>query len=332
MRSPLVKWCLLLALLTACGCAASAKHGGFGQNDARVTAAAPAEPPPPPMPHGADEEQVDFGSAADTMTGGMAPPPEPAREYAAQEMMVVSGSSGGETMRSTRREEAAGAASPPAPPPQQVSRPSPGKSGADRTKAEKKAEQGPGAEQGSEAAVVQQPMLIYTAGITMMVAEIKAALARVEGLTREIGGYLARRDDVSITIRVPVARFDEAVRRIEELGQVIHRNVSVEDVTEEFTDLEVRLRNLRAIRARLEGLLAKAKTVEESVLIERELGRVAGEIDRIEGRMKLLRDRAAFSTITVSLKERPRESIGQGTPRLPVSWLDQLGLGRLLSL
>jgi hypothetical protein len=175
-------------------------------------------------------------------------------------------------------------------------------------------------------------MLIYMAAITMVVAEIKAALTEVEALTRDLGGYLARRDDVSITIRVPVARFDEAVRRVESLGEVVHRNMTVDDVTEEFVDLEVRLKNLRAIRGRLESLLAKAKTVEEAVLIERELGRVAGEIDRIEGRMKLLGDRAAYSTITVSMRAKQRESLGPDTPRIPVGWLNELGLGRLLRL
>jgi predicted nucleic acid-binding Zn-ribbon protein len=174
-------------------------------------------------------------------------------------------------------------------------------------------------------------MLVYTAGITMIVVEVAASLAKLEALTRDLGGFLARRDNVSITLRVPVARFDEAVRRVEAMGEVVHRNVTVEDVTEEFTDLEVRLKNLRAIRARLEKLLEKAKSVEEAVLLERELGRVAGEIDRIEGRMKLLKDRAAYSTITVSLRERQREAIDR-SPELPVDWLGQLGLGRLLQL
>jgi hypothetical protein len=157
-------------------------------------------------------------------------------------------------------------------------------------------------------------------------------MARVEALARELGGFLARRDDVSITIRVPAGRFDEALARVTALGEVLQRKVTVDDVTEEFLDLEVRLQNLRAIRARLEKLLERATKVEEAVLLERELARVAGEMERIEGRMKLLREQAAFSTITVSFTPRRREDVSRAAPRLPVSWLSELGLGRLMSL
>jgi hypothetical protein len=175
-------------------------------------------------------------------------------------------------------------------------------------------------------------MLIYTAEITMAVFEVSGSLSQIEDLGREVGGFLSRRDDHTITIRVPAGRFDEAVKRIEKIGDVLHRNVSAQDVTEEFADLDVRLRNARAIRDRLEVLLAKSNKVEESLLIERELGRVAGEIERLEGRMKFLRDRAAYSTITVRFQARPTENVTTTKPRLPVPWLYEMGLGRLLNL
>jgi hypothetical protein len=185
---------------------------------------------------------------------------------------------------------------------------------------------------GQPTSTVAQPMLIYTAEITMAVFEVSVSLAQIEDLGREVGGFLSRRDDQAITIRVPAGRFDEAVKRIEKIGDVLHRNVSAQDVTEEFADLDVRLRNARAIRDRLEILLAKSTKVEESLLIERELGRVAGDIERLEGRMKFLRDRAAYSTITVRFQARPTENVTTTKPRLPVPWLYEMGLGRLLNL
>jgi len=183
-----------------------------------------------------------------------------------------------------------------------------------------------------EVAVMRAPLLVYTAQITVAVFEVAASLAQVEALGRELGGFLARRDDNAITIRIPAARFDEAVKRLESVGDMIHRNVTAEDVTEEFRDLEVRLRSAHAVQERLTQLLAKATKVEESVMIERELDRVTGEIDRIEGRMKFLRDRASFSTITVTFASKAKESVSQGPFRLPSPWLQQLGLGRLLQL
>jgi hypothetical protein len=176
------------------------------------------------------------------------------------------------------------------------------------------------------------PLLIYTASFTMSVFEVNASIGHIEELSRELGGFLSRRDDNSITIRVPVATFDRAVKRIEKLGDVLNRNVTAQDVTEEFRDLEIRIRNARAVRDRLEQLLAKANKVEESVLVEKELERVAGEIERMEGRIKFLKDRAAFSTITVTFQPKRPEETSRGPFRLPVPWLYQLGLSRLLNL
>lgn len=175
-------------------------------------------------------------------------------------------------------------------------------------------------------------VLIYTAELTMAVFEVEPGLGKVEELGRELGGFLARRDNAAITIRVPADRFNEAIRRIAALGDVLHRSISAEDVTDEYRDVEVRLKNARAMRARLEQLLVKADKIDDSIAIERELGRVTGEIERMEGRLKLLRDRAALSTITVAFRPRTQPSNNPAHFQLPVPWLRELGLVRLLDL
>lgn len=176
------------------------------------------------------------------------------------------------------------------------------------------------------------PMLIYTANIQMAVYEVRNSLGEVEGLARSLGGFLAKRNDNSITIRVPAPKFEDALRRIEKLGDMINRDVTVDDVTEEFNDVDIRLKNARAVRERLEQLLSKAAKVEESIQIERELERVALLIERLEGRMKFLKDRAAYSTITVTFQPRSAAELGKRPFNLPVPWLYEMGLGRLLAL
>ncbi|MCS6901863.1 MAG: DUF4349 domain-containing protein [Polyangiaceae bacterium] len=177
----------------------------------------------------------------------------------------------------------------------------------------------------------RSPILIYTANFQMAVFEVANSLAEVERIAREVGGFVTKRTDRQITARVPAARFYETVGRLEKLGDVIQRDVTAQDVTEEYLDTEVRLRNARAMRDRLEQLLAKANTVQDSLMIERELNRIAAEIERMEGRLKFLRDRAAYSTITVSFD--PKQVV---TPppavRLPFPWLTSHSLARLLSL
>jgi hypothetical protein len=180
--------------------------------------------------------------------------------------------------------------------------------------------------------VERRSILIYTAELTMAVFEVESGLGKVEQVAHELGGFLARRDNASITIRVPASRFDETLRRVVALGDVLHRNISAEDVTEEFRDMEARLKNARAMRDRLEQLLAKAQKIDESIAIERELGRVTEEIERMEGRLKLLRDRATLSTVTVSFRPRTQPSDNPAHFQLPVPWLRELGLVRLLAL
>jgi hypothetical protein len=165
----------------------------------------------------------------------------------------------------------------------------------------------------------------------MAVFEVASALDKTMALAKERGGYLVRREDRSIVIRVPAASYREVLDTIGKLGDVLHRSENVEDVTDQFFDLQVRVRNARVVRERLEQLLAQAKSVEEALMVERELARVTTEIERLEGRLKLLRELVAFSTITVEFRPRAIEQVGRGV-RLPFDWLDSLGLPNLLSL
>jgi hypothetical protein len=175
------------------------------------------------------------------------------------------------------------------------------------------------------------PLLIYSATISMAVFGTAQALRDVEELARSRKGYLVKRSDSSITIRVPAALFDETLEGVSGLGDELHRDVSARDVTEEFTDLEVRLRNAEVVRQRLEALLAKAGSVEDALAVERELARVTESIELYKGKLELLRELVAFSTITVNFRARPTERVNSDVP-LPFEWLNQLGLPNLLSL
>lgn len=175
-------------------------------------------------------------------------------------------------------------------------------------------------------------IVIYTAELVLSVFEIQKSLEEVAALAKAQGGFMSRREDRSITIRVPARRFDAAVKALEGIGDVLHRNVVAEDVSEEFHDLQIQLRNLQAMRERLVVLLGKAQKVEEAIAVERELGRVAGEIDRIQGRLKFLADRAALSTITVRFEPRAPESVQKGPFVVPLPWLGDLGIDRLINL
>jgi Domain of unknown function (DUF4349) len=183
----------------------------------------------------------------------------------------------------------------------------------------------------SDAMPIQQ-VLIYTAQLRMAVFEVDKALNDVEALARSLGGFLSHRTDTEITIRVPAAQFDDALKGISKKGDVLTRNVQVEDVTEEFLDVTLRLKNARQVRDRIAQLLVNAKNVEESLEVERELNRLSGEIERLEGRLKYLQNRARYSTITVTFQPEQVDEVPNSAFQLPFPWLRELGLGRLMNL
>ena len=189
------------------------------------------------------------------------------------------------------------------------------------------------------------PLLIYTGRVGMEVAEatvIPTTIDKVIDMAESFGGYLASRSDAGVVIRVPSRHFRDALTALEKLGEVKRRSVSAEDVSEEFHDLEVRLQNLKSVQKRLQEFLAKAVNVNDALQVERELERVGREIDQIEGRMRFLRARATFSTITVDVSAKPKQQqvVAQTTntpppPRmidLPIDWLSRVGLETLMSL
>jgi hypothetical protein len=175
------------------------------------------------------------------------------------------------------------------------------------------------------------PLLIYKANFRMAVLEAAASIDAVQKLAQDLGGYLVKRDEHSIIIRVPAAKYRDALGGVTKLGDVLQREETVEDVTEQFHDLTTRLKNARAMRDRLEQLLERAKDVKEALAVEAELGRITADIESMEGKLKLLRELISFSTITVLFQPRPTDNVGS-TVRLPFPWLDNMGLPSLLDL
>jgi hypothetical protein len=175
------------------------------------------------------------------------------------------------------------------------------------------------------------PLLIYQAVLTLAVFELRQTMDQIEKLAQDSGGYLVERGDQSITVRIPTQKFDGALERVASHGDELHREVSVSDVTEQYYDLAIRLENAVAMRGRLVALLDKAQNVEQALSVERELERVAAEIELLKGKLQRLRELVAFSTITVRFEARPVDKVGTHRA-LPFPWLQDLGLPQLMEL
>ncbi len=159
-----------------------------------------------------------------------------------------------------------------------------------------------------------QRMVIRTASLDVRVRDVPSAFTRAVQLTESEGGYVQTSsqessggDRADLTLRVAPGMFLPLLSALEGLGIVQRKSVSGEDVTEEYYDLDAQLGNLTAVRARLLDLLTRAAKVTDAIEVERELERVGGELNRIEGRMRYLTTMVGLSTInlTLSTQERP---------------------------
>lgn len=106
-----------------------------------------------------------------------------------------------------------------------------------------------------------------------------------------------------ITIRIPASSFAQATNALRLLGTVRGDNTTTEDVTQEYVDLQSRLRNLRAEQNVMLALFDRAKTIKDTLVVQAQLSNVEGQIEQITGRIKFLDARTVFSTVTIHLQE-----------------------------
>ena len=176
----------------------------------------------------------------------------------------------------------------------------------------------------------QARIVIYHGSLTIVVEEVQESINRVKEVAKRFDGYVQHLTYNSITIRIPVAHFDETIALVEEFGKVTNRDLEAIDVTEEYVDLQARLSNALKVRTRLEALMEKATTVEETLKVELELKRLGEEIEQIEGKLKLIKNQVSLSTLSISFVkvDRPANRFS-GLRTLPFPWLRDLKPDRL---
>jgi hypothetical protein len=167
-----------------------------------------------------------------------------------------------------------------------------------------------------------QRVILRNATLQIVVEDTEATIGEISGLAEGMGGWVVTANtntvqrngipytDGNITVRVPAEQLDSVIETIRAGAfEVTSQNVTGQDVTEEYVDLSSRLGNLKATEEQLQLIMDDAFTVADVLAVQTELTRVRGDIEVIEGRLRYFDQAAAFSSVTVTIRQRV-ESIG----------------------
>ena len=159
--------------------------------------------------------------------------------------------------------------------------------------------------------------IIRNATLTLEVEQPGKAAQRVASVAEARGGFVVTSESrqqsgadgakpyeiVTVELRVPATQFDAALAEIRGAGgNVTAEKITGKDVTEEYIDLEARLRTQRALEAQLLEIMKGADAVADAIAVQSELTKVRTEIERVEGRRRFLENQASLSTISVTLQ------------------------------
>ncbi|RFU67154.1 DUF4349 domain-containing protein [Bacillus sp. V59.32b] len=164
----------------------------------------------------------------------------------------------------------------------------------------------------SEPAATERKV-IHNAELRLEVKNLEKHHVKLEDKVKQYGGYIVQSNVFSedqgylngtVIARVPEKSFQKFLSEAEATAaKVIERNVRGEDVTEEYVDLESRLKSKKAVEARLLDFMQKAEKTEDLLKISGDLANVQEEIETIVGRMKFLDNQVAYATVTINTFE-----------------------------
>jgi len=157
----------------------------------------------------------------------------------------------------------------------------------------------------------EERMIVRTGDMSLIVKDVVKTRDEIAQLAVRLGGWVVSSNIYGeeeeiigyISIRVPADKFDQTITELRGLAvRVISESTSSEDITEEYVDLQSRLRNAEATETEYLALLEKAVKVEDALKVYEALTQIRYEIEQIKGRMQYLERTTAMGLISVSLE------------------------------
>lgn len=155
--------------------------------------------------------------------------------------------------------------------------------------------------------------IIKEGEISFETASINETESLITKTVESLNGYISKDNAVNypdkiehrIVIRVPSDKFDLLLKKLSEsVDKFDSKNIDVLDVTEEYIDIDTRIKTKKELENRYKELLKQTNKVDEILNIEKEIGQLRTEIESVEGRMKYLQDRISYSTLTATYYQK----------------------------
>ena len=174
----------------------------------------------------------------------------------------------------------------------------------------------------SEALTVpKERKLIRNARLEFETEDLDQTAAQIRQAVDKHKGYLGSeqslnyetRQSTTIQVRIPATSFEAFIEEISKgVTQFDEKNISARDVTEEFVDVEARLKNKKELETRYQEILKQAKNVKEILEIEREINSLRSDIESMEGRLNYLKNQVGLSTVHITYYKETPKSVAFG--------------------
>jgi TfoX/Sxy family transcriptional regulator of competence genes len=160
-------------------------------------------------------------------------------------------------------------------------------------------------ETGGSATSFQERMVNYTGEIHLENSQPETVIDTVVQRAVAKGGSVSNRRNGFVSLQIPVAEFKDFFNYILTLGKITGKSIYASDITDAYSDNAARLRIAESTLARLQELLAAAKTEQEKITLLKEIQRVSEQIEQRKLTEKELLRKAAFSTINLWARNTP---------------------------
>jgi hypothetical protein len=170
----------------------------------------------------------------------------------------------------------------------------------------------PGSGNGAPQAIPADRKIILNATFDLKIKDADDAINKIDQTVRAAGGYVQEAKQsgtkqqgrtVNMTVRVPAAQYGTIKDFVRSIGEVTQQREWTEDVTDQFVDLDERIKSKEIHLSQLQKLYAQGGTIKDMMELEAEINRVQSDLESMKGRMRVLSNRIDLSTFVISLYE-----------------------------